>query len=133
MKKLTTLLLLSFLFLNCISQQTSPSPSLTKLDYLKKSKHQNIAAISLAGAGFFVWAAGINKYMNQEDNVDGGGEAAMVVGGLSCLASIPLFIIGSKNKKKARLMAINTQRIPQKQKSGFAYQAIPSLSIKIGL
>ena len=115
------------------SQQINPSPAFTKQEYQKKAKHQEIVALCLGGAGFVVWAAGVSKYMNQEDNIDGGGEAAMVIGGLSCLASIPLFIIASKNRKKARLMTFNNQRVPHLQNNSFVYRAVPSLTLKISL
>jgi hypothetical protein len=133
MKKIILFVTMLMIAVFVFSQQTNPSPTLTKQDYIKKRKHQEIAALCLGGAGFVVWAAGANKYMNQEDNVDGGGEAAMVVGGLSCLASIPLFIIGSKNRKKARLMAINNQRVPQIQNNSFVFRSIPSITFKISL
>ena len=115
------------------SQQINPSPVLTKQDYQLKAKHLEIAALCLGGAGFVVWAAGVSKYMNQEDNIDGGGEVAMTIGGFSCLASIPLFILASKNRKKARRMVINNQRISQIQNSSLVFRSIPSLTLKLQL
>jgi hypothetical protein len=133
MKKLTTLLLLSLLSFNCISQQTNLSPSVTKQDYLKKSKKQKTIAFVLAGGGSIAWLAGLGKYMNQEDNIDGGGEAAMIIGGTVALVSIPFFIISSKNKKKAMRMSFKNQVIPQLQNSGFVHRTIPSINLKIDL
>jgi len=77
--------------------------------------------------------AGLGKYMNQDDNMDGGGEAAMIIGGTAALASIPFFIISSKNKRKAMSMSFKNQMIPQLQINGFAYSAIPSVNLKINL
>ncbi len=133
MKKITTLIVLFAITLAAYCQQTNFSPTLTKQDYLKKSKNQKILAFSLAGGGAIAWLAGVSKYMNREDNVDGGGEAAMIIGGTAALASIPLFIISSKNKKKAMSMSFINQRLPQLQNNGFVYRAIPSLSFKINL
>lgn len=116
---------------SAFSQQTNPSPALTKQDYLKKSKNQKIVAFSLAGGGIVVWLAGVSKYMDQDDNVDGGGEAAMVIGGVSPLASIPFFIASSKNKKKAMRISFKIQTVPHFQNSSFVYRRIPSLALKI--
>ncbi|HEY6503643.1 MAG TPA: hypothetical protein VIZ28_06670 [Chitinophagaceae bacterium] len=116
-----------------ISQQNNPAPALTKQDYLKKSKTQRIIATSLLAGGSIAWLAGASKYMKQDDYVDGGGEAAMIIGGLAVLSSIPLYILASKNKKKARQMAFNNQRIPQIQNNSFVYRFVPSLTLKISL
>jgi hypothetical protein len=126
MKRLFTIML-SLIFCSAVFGQQ------TKADYLKKSKSQKTFAFVLAGGGSIAWLAGLNKYMDQGDNKDGGGEAAMIIGGTAALASIPLFIISSKNKKKAMSMSFKNQMIPQLQNSGFVYRTIPSLNIKISL
>lgn len=71
--------------------------------------------------------------MNQDDNKDGGGEAAMVIGGIAGLSSIPFFIMASKNKKKAISVSFLKQQIPQFQTSFLAVRQVPSLRIKISL
>ena len=133
MQRVINLFFLLMIVTTTFSQQTNPSRVLTKQDYQKKAKHQEITALCLGGGGFIVWLAGASKYMNQEDNIEGGGEAAMVIGGLSGLASIPLFIMASKNRKKARQMVFNNQRIPQIQNNNFVYRVVPSLTLKISL
>ena len=115
------------------SQQTNPSQPLTRADYLKKSKNQRTIAFVLAGGGSIAWLAGVSKYMNQDDNVDGGGEAAMIIGGTAALTSIPFFIISSKNKKKAVSISFKNQRGLKLQNRGIVYQAIPSVNFKINL
>ena len=105
----------------------------TKQDYLKKSKNQRTIAFVLAGGGSIAWLAGLSKYMDQRDNKDGGGEAAIIIGGTAALGSIPFFIISSKNKKKAMGMSFKNQRIPQLQGSSFVYRAAPSFNLKIVL
>lgn len=133
MKKIKLALLLSLFTMSTSAQQTTSSPSLTKSDYLKKSKKQKTIAFFLAGGGSIAWLVGASKYMNQGDNIDGGGEAAMIIGGTAALASIPLFIISSKNKKKAMSMSFKNQRIPQLQDDSFVYRPIPSINLKIDL
>lgn len=133
MKKIKLALLLSLFTMSASAQQTTSSPSLTKSGYLKKSKKQKTIAFFLAGGGSIAWLVGVSKYMNQSDNIDGGGEAAMIIGGTAALASIPLFIISSKNKKKAMSMSLKNQMLPQLQSSGFVYRSVPSLTLKFSL
>lgn len=133
MRKIKLALLLSLFTMSGSAQQTTSSPSRTKSDYLKKSKNQRTIAFFLAGGGSIAWLAGLNKYMNQGDNIDGGGEAAMIIGGTAALASIPLFIISSKNKKKAMSMSFKNQMLPQFQGTGFIQRAVPSLHLKISI
>ncbi len=68
---------------------------------MQKSKKQKTAAWILLSGGAIAWFGGVSKNMNQLDNIDGGGKAAMLIGGTAVLSSIPLFIMASKKKKKA--------------------------------
>jgi hypothetical protein len=133
MKKIILYILLMTLATTSFCQQTNPAPALTKQDYLRKGKTQNFVAIGLSVGGFITGLAGVSKNMNQDDNIDGGGETAMLIGGLACLASIPVFIIASKNKKKAMSMSFYNQPLPQMQNNNLAYRAIPSIKVKISL
>ena len=133
MKKIFFCIILLILTNSTFSQQTSSSPVLTKQDYLKKSKHQKITAFCLAGGGIVVWLAGASKYMNQNDNIDGGGEVAMAIGSIAAVASIPMFIIASKNKRKAASLSFKNEPSFQVQKSSFVYRAIPSINLKFQL
>ena len=133
MKKITVFISMLLIAASTFCQQTNPAPALTKQDYLKKSKTQKFVAAGLLVGGFITGLVGVNKNMNQEDNIDGGGETAMVIGGLACLASIPVFIIASKNKKKAMSMSFYNQPLPQMQKNSLVYRAIPSIKLKISL
>ena len=110
---------------------TTPSPA--KQDYLKKSRTQKVIAFCLLGGGIITWLAGASKNMNQNDNVDGGGETAMVIGGVAAASSIPLFIMASKNKKKAMSLTLNRQVIPQLQQANYVHQILPSLNVKLNL
>ena len=133
MKKVLFIIICSALAFTSFSQPGNPSTPLTKQDYLQKSKKQKTAAWILLGGGTIAWFAGVSKYMNQDDNKDGGGEAAMVIGGIAGLSSIPLFIIASKNKKKAISLSFKNQMIPQWQKKFFTNKSVLSFSLKVSI
>ena len=133
MKKIILGIMLLILATSTFSQQTNPSTTLTKQDYLKKSKHQKNTAFCLAGGGIVVWLAGVSKYMNQNDDIDGGGETAMAIGSIAALASIPMFIIASKSKRKAASVSINNEKIQTLQKGSFAYKFVPAVRLTIRL
>ena len=133
MKKIIVGCMVLMLATSVFSQLTSSSSVLTKQDLLKKSKHQKITAFCLAGGGIVVWLAGASKYMNQEDNIDGGGETAMAIGSIAALASIPMFIIASKTKRKAASISFKNEPAVQVQKSSFVYKSIPAITLKLQL
>ena len=133
MKKIILGIMLLMLATISFSQQNNPSPALTKQEYLIKSKHQKITAFCLAGGGIIVWLAGVSKNMNQNDDIDGGGEVAMAIGSIAALASIPMFIIASKNKRKAASISFKNEPLLQVQKNSFVYRAVPSLTFKLQL
>ena len=133
MKKALILMLFIATTSVSFSQQTSSATALTKQDYLKKSKTQKAIGWSLLGAGAITWLAGLNKYMDQNDGVEGGGETAMVLGTAMSIGGVVFVILGAKNKKKALSLSLNQQKLPYLQKSGIAHQKIPALSVQLSL
>lgn len=146
MKKLTILLLLSLLFFNCISQQTDSSSTLTKQDYLRKSKHMKVAAWSLLGGGVVMATAGtiiateavvmiiVNPFSPPANEKKlNSGATLILVGSIALLASIPFFIASSKNKRIAASMSFSNQPLPAIRTNNFVYREIPSLTLKISL
>ena len=133
MKKAIFILIFSALAFSSFSQPGNSSAALTKQDYLKKSKNQKITAWVLLGGGTITWLAGASKNMNQDDNIDGGGEVAMTVGGLAALSSIPFFIIASKNKKKAAAISFRMEKVPAVLQQNLVYHSYPALSLNIAL
>ena len=133
MKKIIVLVIFSALAISAFSQQSKLSATLTKQDYLKKRKTQTTIAWVLLGGGTIAWLAGVSKYMNQNDNKDGGGEAAMVIGGVAGLSSIPFFIMASKNKKRAASVSFKMEQSPYLKvtKTGYAY--FPAVSYRLNL
>ncbi len=133
MKKVLFILFFSALAFTAFSQPGNPSTPLTKQDYLQKSKKQKTTAWILLGGGTIAWLAGASKYMNQNDDIDGGGEAAMVIGGIAGLSSIPFFIMASKNKKKAISLSFKNQMIPQLQKNSVTNKPVLSFNLKVSI
>ena len=133
MKKTISLTLILIITGSALSQQTNPSPTLTKQDYLKKSKGQKTGAFILLGAGLLSVSLG-SVQVNPNIGGNNSGNTAFLVTGLTAIGiSVPLFIASSKNKKKAMSMSFKNQPLPQLQNYGFANRAIPSLNIKISL
>lgn len=138
------ILILAMTF-SSFSQQTNPSPALSKQDYLQKSKNQKTAAwIFLAGGGALTTtglAIGINNaadefvdaFTGDKNNSFEIGAVMFFTGAASMLGSIPLFIASSKNMKKGMSLSLKNETIPQLTKQNFAYKTIPSLSLKINL
>ena len=133
MKKLFFALLLVSLTISGFSQSIPKAQT----DYLKKSKHQKTTAWFLLGGGAV--SATIGGIMNAHEVFDPNswerkfstkGTPLLIIGDLSMAASIPLFIMASKNKKKALSLSIKNEAYPQIYKRSFVYNNIPSLSIK---
>ncbi len=124
------------------SQQTNPSPTFSKQDYLKKSKNQKTAAWIFLGGGATTLLTGLvipkgevvhegwfgNDYKN-----DGIKAGLGLTGILSMAGSIPFFVVSSKNKKKAASVSISNEKIQSLQKGSFAYRFVPSVSLIIRL
>ena len=105
MTKTSVLFLLVLITMQPYCQaDTIAQPESIKTDYLQKSKTQKTIAWIMLTAGTAMLAGGIITGRNSVDDAsideafDGG---ALIVGGLVVdLASIPLFIAASNNKKK---------------------------------
>ena len=99
MKKI--ILFATFLILSAssFSQQTNSHPSLTKQDYLQKSKNQKTTAWVLLGGGAALILVG-DLIGNQKESTLGDAGTGVVIAGagvLSMLGSIPFFIASGKN------------------------------------
>ncbi len=138
MKKILFISLSFCIILTKANAQTPTTSTLNnyKVDadmLLRKSKKQKLTAWILLGSGSFVWYLGANKHMNQLDNVDGGGGAPMLIGGIAALSSIPIFNMASKNKKKSISITFRNETAPKFCIQGIVSMPIPSLSLKLSL
>jgi hypothetical protein len=140
-------LLLSFA-ITVLCQPTNTPVSPVQTDYLKKSKHQKTAAwILLGGGAVFATtglAIGVNSAANEigtiittghEDKSFVAGEVLFYTGFAAMLGSIPLFIISSRNKRKANISSafLKMETIPVMQQTGFVSRRYPAISIKISI
>ena len=137
--------LLLMLSMNLVSQQNEPTSTLTKQDYLQKSKHQKTAAWILLGSGTALIIAGsaialndatndiIGVWVGQSDPGDNGGTALFLAGVAVAGVSIPLFIASGRNKRKAMEFSLNNQKIMMQPYRGFASRVAPSLSLRVQL
>lgn len=146
MKKIITILALILISDSTFSQQNNLSPTLTKQDYLEKSKKKKTTAWILLGGGAALALIAVvipegdltdelDPYclcydIHENDGIKG---ALVLAGGLSMLGSIPFFIASGKNKRRAMNVSFKNDPVPQIQKSSFVYRYIPSFSLKISL
>jgi hypothetical protein len=128
MRKSILLFFVLLLTISSFGQQTNPSQTLTKQDYLKKSKTQKTAAWICLGSGAVLFAIATPGEVSLDIL-----PALVIGGGVLVAGSIPLFIASGKNKRKAMNISFKIQRSPQQQQSSLAYQNIPAVSINIGL
>jgi hypothetical protein len=135
MKKIILFAMLLIMSASSFSQQINPSPTLTKQDYLKKSKNQKTTAWVLLGGGAAFILIGDLIGNSKESSFSDAGTGVVIagVGALSMLGSIPLFIASGKNKRKAMSMSFKNELIPQLQNGSFVNRAVPALSLKISL
>ena len=144
MKKLISLLAFLFIVINLYGQKTTDY-ALDK-DYLwQKSKNQNTAGKILLVTGTTMTVVGIigfgNNSMSFEDGYLKGGNDQkantygfiMLAGLVMDIASIPVFISSSVNKKRASRLEFGNQIIykPHNSLMVLQKQSIPSLTVKI--
>ena len=133
MKKIIVLPMLLILATTTFSQQTNPSPALTKQDYLKKSKNQKTAAWILLGGGSVLVVTGVLLSNNASLDNLGTTAGVAIAGGVAVLGSIPLFLASGKNKRKGMSLSFKTEKMQQLNKTGFVYKPVPSLSLTVHL
>lgn len=138
MKKFITIFLLIFFAVKTFSQvDTSTTRTFLKTDYLKKSKTQKTIAWALVAAGTTLIVIGgtIGTHgvedVSLNDAEAGGG--LIIAGAVIDLGSIPLFIAGAKNKRRAMSVTINNEFVPRLQQNMIARVPIPIIGLRISL
>jgi len=137
MKKLILIITAILFFFKSFSQQTNHAPSLSKQDYLTKSKKQKTAAWGVLGVGTVMLIGG--GYIAGHETFDNDGEdeevvAAGVVAAIGVAAmvgSIPLFIASSRNKRKAMSLSLENEKFRSLENCSLVYRSMPAVSLKI--
>lgn len=130
MKKLLLLSLSAMLCFSGIAQQTPTRSSMTKEDYMRKSKRQAITGVVLLGTGLGLMLVGAATYHSGPGSIVFAG-----VGLITTVVSIPFFVAGAHNKHKANTMAFNFELEKETclVKGGFRKMEYPALSFTIPL
>jgi len=115
-------------------QQTDANQSLTRQDYLKKSKNQKTAAWILLGGGFaLAVGASILDVSSDWSKSETPYLVAISAGCASMLGSIPLFIAAGRNKRKGMNASTYFQirQNPLPTNTGLTLHSTPTLSLKL--
>jgi hypothetical protein len=138
MKKYVPFLLLMLFAGKTFSQvDTTTSHTSIKTDYLKKSKTQKTIAWVLVAAGttLIIIGGSIGTHgeedLSYNDAATGGG--LIIAGALMDLGSIPLFIAGAKNKRRAMSVSINSDFIPRLQQGMVTRVPMPTIGLTVRL
>ena len=136
------ILFFTFLFListSSFSQQNSHQ------DYLQKSKNQKKAGVILLSGGAslmiisFIIPRGELTYdgtcvgglCDEKYKNDGIRSAFFIVGAVTALSSIPLFIIAGKNRRKATAVGLKIESTTQPYNQSFVYTSFPVIRVKL--
>ena len=118
------------------SQQLPPAAKHTQDYYLQKSKNQQSGAWVLVGCGSALIAGGVLGANNATSfsGVGAGGIAA-VLGGITMLTSVPLFLASGRNKRKAipAAASIKMEKTALPLTTGFSRASFTALNLKIQL
>ncbi|HEY5771890.1 MAG TPA: hypothetical protein VIS75_04645 [Chitinophagaceae bacterium] len=130
MKKIIIYFLMLALPAISFCQKTNDTIPVVKKDYLAKSKSQKTAAFILLGIGvttLTIAAVG-------DLDLDALG-AVVVVGGVTTIASIPLFIASGKNKRRAMKASafIKMEKATIIERQSFVQSSYPAITFKINL
>ena len=127
-------------------EQTNSSKSLTRADYMKKSRNQKSSAWLLLGGGTGLIIIGVavnqpsysvdwNNILNSSSSPGGGGQIVIAIGAIAIAGSVPLFIAAERNKRKAMAptASFKLENIPSVRGYKIIYSSFPALSVKINL
>jgi len=134
MKKLITCIAFLILANSIHSQQSNPTATLTKKDYLQKSKNQKTAAWLFMTGGLGLTILGITADNENSGNGDNSGKIVALVTGITAISIGTIFFINSSNnKKKAEGLSFRMEKAPLIQQGSFVYRSYPALSFRINL
>ena len=148
MKKIIFFATMFLVSTSSFSQQTNPEKTVALDDYLKKSKNQKKAGTILLAGGAVLMITGIviprgelteagicvgSFLCDEEYKNDGIKSAFFLLGTVSALSSIPLFILSKKNHRKATSVGFKMENTVQLNKHSLVHTSFPSLRLKMNL
>ena len=134
MQKITTLVTILVLAVTVFSQQSNPSTTIKKIDYLQKSRHQRVLSGILLGGGFLCMNFGGTMGGKSSSGFSNVASGVLIISGAAAIcSSVPLFFISFVTKSKDMKMSFKTQALPQVNNNSFVYKSIPSINLKISL
>jgi hypothetical protein len=130
MKQIAICTILLILSMSSFSQCTNPAHTLTKADYLQKSKNQKTTAWIMLGGGNVMSVVGLSTF-NLAGSADGEvnntpSTVLFFTGVAAMFGSLPFFHAAKRNRNKAMSVSFKCRSFPQLQKNNFAYKAFPS-------
>lgn len=122
------------------AQLDSMKTTLTKEDYLKKSKRQKTAAWIFTGVGVTVTLVSLAQlvgsgYNYSPDDDENDGSVSSLVGVASIATGVYFFIASGINKRKARAASvfIDMEKIPVLQQTVIRKNSYPAIGVRIRL
>lgn len=142
MKQLLSTATFMVLALYALSQREA-TPTLSRQDYLTKSKNQKATAwvFIVGGAGLSVLGFTQINHVKNDPNVGFtesiesalGWAAVGSVGSTLVICSIPLFFASHHNARRAAEIGMNHQKIMTPQGNCFRWKSQPALTLKLSL
>nr|WP_314897286.1 hypothetical protein [uncultured Flavobacterium sp.] len=135
MKKTITFLMLLLFAVNAFSQ-TIPNNEFSKEYYLQKSKSQKTTGWVLLSGGAIMTVVGVIGFSDSYDIFDSNSKTdtygyLMLGGAVSCLGSIPFFIMSGNNARKAATISLINQPVFSPIQGSLVQNSQPALSVKI--
>jgi hypothetical protein len=133
MKKITICAMLIIFSATSFCQQTQPSTSLTREEYLKKSKSQKTTGLILLSGGVALGTISIILALARTDI--GFLYLGDLVGGGMIIASVPFFNASARNKSKAKNASVsfNFEKNQSIHQSQLSFHSFPAISLKLNL
>jgi hypothetical protein len=133
MKKIIACFALLIMASSVYGQQDNPSATLTKKDYLQKSKNQKTAAWCFMGGGLVITTLGLTN--NTDKNFNSGNTTGRVTGIVTGLAAMSvgtvLFVAATKNKTRAESLSFRMEKVPLIQQKNLVYNSYPAVSFRV--
>ena len=134
MKRIITCFALLIVANSIYSQQNNPTATLTKKDYLQKSKNQKTAAWLFMGGGIGLTILGISTDNSDDGKSNSTGKGVAIISGVAAISvGTTLFILATENKNKAAALSFRMEKIPLIQQRNFVYRSYPALSFRLNL